>query len=636
MLQTVPSSSLALPPVIFTPGERRVFRRREKLTVSQWAERHRVITNGPITGKWRNDVTPYLTEPMDCWNLPWVREIILCFAPQTGKTQVGFNCLCYAIDQDPGPAMYIMPDEKVAKRIARRRILPMFTGSPRIAALMSPRNDDTTIAAVRFINGMDLMMAWATSAAELASESVRYVIFDEEDKFPGFAGQEADPIGLGRVRTNTYPHTKKILHMSTPTTSEGHITKALENEADEVREYEACCPVCGEHQIMKFDSIIFPEKVREPREIARRKLASYQCTACGMFWDDHLRDQAVRTGRWISPKPCADGRPAVIGFHLPSWYSPFVSLSNVAADFLRGQQGDHGKLMFFVTQHKAEAWKQVVIQIEESKILQARCDLPAQTVPDTAVALTCGIDVQKAGFWFVVRAWASDGTSWLIHYGYLPTWADVEHLLFETEYPQQDRSRTHRIWRAAIDTGGGRKDDDTSMTDETYFWLVRNSLGRGVAIWGTKGSSHAIPGRFKKGEALLKTRSGKKLPDWFHIVLIDTDAMKDSYHYGIEQAISAGPNALYLHRETANDYARQIQAEQKQKHPKTGAVEWVRVKKDNHLLDAELLSISVAQPQWIGGGVNLLGGRRPVNQVEAGKRENKTTPRVIKSSWMGR
>lgn len=31
---------------------------------------------------------------------------------------------CYAIDQDPAPAIYIMPDEKVAKRIARRSRKP--------------------------------------------------------------------------------------------------------------------------------------------------------------------------------------------------------------------------------------------------------------------------------------------------------------------------------------------------------------------------------------------------------------------------------------------------------------------------------------------------------------------------------
>ena len=38
--------------------------------------------------------------------------------------------------------------------------------------------------------------------------------------------------------------------------------------------------------------------------------------------------------------------------------------------------------------------------------LFAETDLPAQVVPQAAVALTAGIDNQKYGFWFAVRAWA--------------------------------------------------------------------------------------------------------------------------------------------------------------------------------------------------------------------------------------
>ena len=135
-----------LPKVIkFTDGERRAFQSRERdprtglpLTVSQWAERYRVVTGGPLPGRWRNSNAPYAAEPMDCWTVPSIREIYLCFAPQIVKTQIAFNCLAYAIDQDPGAAMYVMPDEKTAKRIARRRILPMIKASPRLASLLAP------------------------------------------------------------------------------------------------------------------------------------------------------------------------------------------------------------------------------------------------------------------------------------------------------------------------------------------------------------------------------------------------------------------------------------------------------------------------------------------------------------------
>jgi len=278
----------------------------------------------------------------------------------------------------------------------------------------------------------------------------------------------------------------------------------------------------------------------------------------------------------------------------------------MAANFLQAKD-NRETLQVFVNTALGETFKQVIVSGTEEGILKARCALPPQVVPETALILTCGIDVQKYGFWFCVRAWARDYTSWLIHYGFIATWEDVERLLFETQYPVDGNpSRTMRIGRVAVDTGGGGKTDDQSMTEETYWWLVRN-MGRGVPIWGTKGASHPIPGRFKKGPGLLKTPSGKPLPHWFSIITIDTARMKDSYHYAIEQAVKEMPRAAYLHSETGKDYALQIMAEEKRL-SKSGVFQWVKVKADNHLFDAEVLCMSVAHPDWMGGGVNLMRG----------------------------
>ncbi|MFH1033220.1 MAG: hypothetical protein V1806_01815, partial [Pseudomonadota bacterium] len=55
------------PAVALTAGEIEAWRRKEPLTVSQWAVRYRMVTDGPWKGNWRNDHTPYLIEPMDTW-----------------------------------------------------------------------------------------------------------------------------------------------------------------------------------------------------------------------------------------------------------------------------------------------------------------------------------------------------------------------------------------------------------------------------------------------------------------------------------------------------------------------------------------------------------------------------------------
>jgi phage terminase large subunit GpA-like protein len=570
-----------------------MFRRKERITTSPWAARHRVVTNGPMTGRWRNDVTPYLVGPMDTICEPSVRRIILMFAPQTGKTQVAFNFLCHMIDQDPGPAMYVGPDEKVTKRIARRRIIPTFRGTPRIAELLGDDVSDTTTLAVNFTNGMDFMMAWATSAAELSSESIKYLLRDEIDKFPDFSGKEADPLALSEIRTNAYPYTKKIIDLSTPADESGYIGRAIEQDADELRRYHAVCPLCGAPQVMHFGQFSWPGSCRDLREIVRRRLAEYQCETCGMFWDDHKRDLAVAKGFWQADAPVE--RPQVVAFHLPSYYSPFVSLSSVVAAYLRGLD-DPGKLMVFVTQHKAEVWKEAVISKKENAVLAYQTKLPSGVVPNGAIALTVGIDVQKNGFWFVVRAWADDLSSWLVQYGYMTTFADIETLLYRTRYPIEGRpDETMGIWHAGMDTGGGPTDDNVwTKTEEVYQWIRRQPPGR---VYGIKGSSHRQIGRIRVTQIDKLPRFNKPIPGGLELRLLDTDQFKKLIHWRMDRKEGETQRFL-LHAETGIDYARQLLAEELVK-DRRGKVHWKQIRRENHLLDCEVIAAACADSEWL-------------------------------------
>lgn len=578
--------------IIFTPGERRIFRPKERITTSQWASRHRVVTNGPMTGRWRNDVTPYLVGPMDTICEPFVRRIILQFAPQTGKTQVAFNFLCHMIDQDPGPAMYVGPDEKVTKRIARRRIIPMFKGTPRIAELLGPGVSDTTTLAVQFQNGMDFMMAWATSAAELSSESIRYLIRDEIDKFPDFSGKEADPLALSEIRTNAYPFTKKIIDLSTPADESGYIGKAINQEADELRRYHAVCPICGAGQVMHFGQFAWPKACHDSREIVRKRLAEYQCEACGMFWDDHKRDLAVRAGYWKAETPIE--RPQVVAFHLPSYYSPFISLSSVVAAYLRGLE-DPGKLMVFITQHKAEVWREAILPKKESAVMEHKTALPAGIVPKEALALTAGIDAQKDGFWFVVRAWAEDLSSWLIQYGYLVSFSDVESLLYQTRYPIEASAETMGIWRGAMDTGGGLTEDNVwTRTEELYQWIRQQPPGR---IYGTKGATHQQLQRIKISIIDKLPRSNKPIQGGLELRLLDTNQFKGLIHWRMERK-EGETQRFFVHADTEIDYAQQLLAEELCR-DRRGKHYWKKIRASNHLLDCECLAAACADSEWL-------------------------------------
>ena len=636
--------------VSFSEPERKVFRKHKRIPVSRWAERYRFVSMSVLPGRWKNEVTPYLAGIMDASWFPTVQEVVICKAPQVGGTEGVLNCLAYAIDIDPGAALCIYPDELTAKENSQDRIQPMIKGSPRLRGYMTGVDDDSSSLRIN-LQHMVIYMAWARSATRLANKPIRYLLFDEVDKYVDTAGKrETDPISLGKARTTTYRYSRKIWLLSTPTTETGNITKAL-GAVQALFDFWVRCPACGADQKMEFRQIKWP-RAAEPGPDGRihsedasviesGRLAWYECPHCLAPWNDYDRDAAVRAGGWRARsdgRPMKDAlrelRPVKIGFHIPSWLSTFVSLSEVAAAFLRGQ-GDINAFKDFHNKHLAEPWKLTVLAGDEAQILAARCPLPAQTVPEEALVVTAGVDVQKNGFWFVVKAWAATGTSWTIHYGFLATWTDVEKLIFETSYPVAETGRSLRIFRACVDTGGGEKFEDMTMTDETYLWILKHRGRGGVALWGTKGASSAMPGMLKLGAEILMTSRGKKLPAGLRVLSVDTTKAKDQFHYRLQ--LAAGPEtrelpgAAFLHAGVGADYTAQILAEEKRRDEK-GHEEWVNVhNRPNHLLDAEVLAAACVEMEFPGGGLRLIAdamkaqgqGRRVISAGINARREER-------------
>ncbi len=658
---TIPRTAPWLPPSLLeikaeqrfririSDPEKKVFRKHKKIPVSRWAERHRYVTMSVLPGKWRNDVTPYLAGIMDASFFPSVRTTIICKAPQVGGTEAILNCLGYAIDRDPGPALCIYPDEMTGRENSQDRIQPMIKHSPALRGYMTGLDDDSAMLKIS-LQHMPIYMAWARSAARLANKPIRYAFFDEVDKYPDTAGKrETDPISLGEARTITYRHNRKIWKISTPTIESGNIWKALTTEAQVIFDYWVKCPACGVMQKMSFGQIKWAHKTEpgpdgkchseDPETIEAEKLTWYECPHCLVGWNDYDRDIAVRHGEWRERIKKRDDQqdapacglslreyltqrhPVKIGFHIPSWLSRFVSLASPAAAFLRGQS-DINKFKDFYNKHLAEPWKLTVISKNEDQVLAARCDLGAQIVPERAIALTVGVDSQLSGNWFAVRAWADDLTNWLIHYGFLPTDEDLETLLYDTTYPVAGSDRRMRIFRACRDTGGTKKFEDMTMTAEIYFWLLKNRGRGGVALWGTKGSSSAMPGMLGLGNAIMSTPDGKKLPGVLRLIMVDTDKAKDQFHYRLQLAAKPEtrdlPGAAFEHADTGMDYVAQILAEQKQLNDK-GHEEWVNVhQRPNHLLDAELLAAACVEMEFPGGGLRVLAEMMRIAQSNSG------------------
>ena len=109
-----------------------MFRPPAQQTVSEWADANRVLVSESSAepGAWRTDRAPYQREIMDAFTPPGIWQIVIMASAQVGKSEIELNMMGCAIDNDPGPMLYIQPTDKVAEDYSKRRIAPMINACP--------------------------------------------------------------------------------------------------------------------------------------------------------------------------------------------------------------------------------------------------------------------------------------------------------------------------------------------------------------------------------------------------------------------------------------------------------------------------------------------------------------------------
>lgn len=562
----------------WTDGERRVWRKRRPSTPTSWNERHRVVTTGPRPGPWRKETVPYVPEVMDTLDLRHVERAVFCAPPQSGKSDASQGFLAKVADHAPGPAMVVLPDQNLTKRISGNRFIPMFQQSPRLAELQTGNPDDLAMLEVHLKNGFDLYLSWASSASMLAQISIQYLIREEIDKYVETCGKETDPLYLSFVRTNAYRNKRKIMDISTVTLEDGPIWTAL-NSCEEIRDYWAACPCCGTIQVMRWEQICWPEGETDPERIKNHNLAWYECSSCHEHWDDYRRDQAVRAGCWV-PRVRRD-KPGSVGFYLPgAWYSPFVSISECAAAYIKAKPVRDGKVrdrrawINFLNQYANLPYKEEEGELPDWEKLRQRAENYGPRVPMSAGVLTAFADVQDDRIEAEVIAWGIDETSWTLDRHIIPgipsspmVWRALDEYLCRRW--RHESGVDLRIAAAGVDTGG-------HYTKQAYDFVRKKYHRR---VYGTKGASQP-----NKPLVSRPTRSNLgKIP----LFIVGTDTAKETLFSRL-QLDKGEPGFIHFPAKYDEEYYKQLISEK----PKLRFVaggrtvrEWVKIRERNETLD---------------------------------------------------
>lgn len=539
------------------------FKPPERLTVSQWADKYRILSekDSAAPGLWKTERTPYLKEPMNAFNDKNIKDISFVAGTQLGKTVMEQNMIGFAIAQDPGPMLIVYPTDKLAEFTSENRLQPMFELSPNLQEKFN-KNESQRLE-LQFTN-MYIALVGANSPSNLASRPARYIFFDEIDKFPKWSGNEASPMALAEERTKTFWN-KKIVKVSSPTLKSGAIWQSWEN-ADAQYKFYVHCPHCGEYQVLEFGQVKWSESLPVQQV---RYAAYYECKHCKQRIDDRHKMQMLREGQWrMIHKP--QGRIKSVAYHLNSIYSPWVTFGEVAEKFLSSKDTPE-ELMNFINSWLAEPWVDKANRMQSDVVMEKQLNYEQGQVPQQAQILTMGIDVQLDHFWWGVRAWGPNLTSYLIDYGRAETWAELENIL-ERNYADVN-GEIRNVNLACIDSGYN--------SDEVYQFCARH-IGRCVP---TKGASRKMTSRYNISVLDKGITSGMRL------YVFDSGQFKDF----IKGRLSIAPGdkgSWNVYKGIDRRYCDQVCAEQKVEHKdKKGKItlEWEKISShaQNHMLDVE-------------------------------------------------
>ena len=521
-----------------------------ELTVDEWADRHRVLSSKASSepGPWRTSRTPYLREPMQCLSVTSpVQRVVMQFGAQLGKTETGANWLGYIVHHAPGPLLAVQPTVDMAKRLSKQRLESLISETPCLRELIAPprsRDSGNTMFSKEFPGGI-MILTGANSATGLRSSPCRYIFLDEVDAFPSDVDGEGDPVTLAERRSTTFSR-RKILMTSTPTVRD---LSRIETEyvLSDQRRFFVPCPCCGEMQWLQWGQMKWDNN--EP------KSARYECSKCGERFDERHKTEMLSLGEWRPTAPGDGGKTA--GFHLSSLYSPlgWKSWAEIVEDFLKAK-GDAPRLKTWVNTTLAETWEEDYASKVGAETLMERLEFyePRQ-VPERAVIVTAGVDVQDNRLAVSVWAWGRDEEGWLVDHQEIhgdparpELWKQLDQLLL-APFPHEVGSPL-KPDVIAIDSGG-------HFTSEVYQY-ARERRDHGVIA--IKGQSQRGKPPIGKATKVDINWRGRALKNGAEVFPVGSDTVKTTL-FGRLRHNDPGPGYLHFHARLDLEYFQQLTAE---------------------------------------------------------------------------
>ena len=394
----------------------------------KWCEDHIVVDNtSPFPGKWRSDTSPWVREMMEVFADNRVNDIAVQCSAQSSKTQTVINLACWAISEDPGPAMWVMANKDDVKDFVRDRFSPTVNECQPAA--------ETIIVEERLefvFQSCPLYFVGAGSPSRLQSKPIRWLFLDEVRNYPKGA------LDTVLKRTRSFWNTRRLI-ISTADTENDTVDRAF--KAGDQRVLHFPCPKCSQLQPLKMEQLKWDttEQTKPGGAWNFDELAPtirYECAACGHAIKDTPaeRKALARSAKYVRMNPSAPRHR--VSFHWNALVPPWVSWRSVVEEFLTARRaardGDLSPLKTFVNETLGEPWKDQLGEIEDFDFLLARkADYDFGDEWSEELVRFMSADRQAFGgehYWYVIRAFGRFGHSRLIAYGRCNSTLELEEI----------------------------------------------------------------------------------------------------------------------------------------------------------------------------------------------------------------
>lgn len=546
------------------------------------AERERVVApkSSSRPGHWRNNVTPYLVDIMDCYNDPFVEVIVVMKAARMGVTEVINNIHLYTVKIDPCSNLYVQQTIQEGQKYSKKIYQPLvdYTPAMKAAVYESKAHDKNNTILEKSWPGGALTITGANTATGFRMIFVKNVYLDDVDGFEADVSGEGDPVSLAMMRCETHPD-KKIYVVSSPTIKGFSRIEAIFNLSDK-RHYYIPCAFCGELQFLKFKQLKWPNR--------RPDQAIYECEICAAGIKNYQKQEMLINGKWRAHSEFTN----TAGFFLPIFYSPFVTWPRVVEKWLKAKDDGREALKVFVNTFLAETFDEEGGEGVNYHELFNRRENYGPKVPKQAAVLTFGADIQGGKNGRIeceVVAWGIGRESWsmeqVVFHGD-PTipggvWDDFDSFL-QKIYEHECGAKLNII-SGFIDSG--------FATQQVYEFCKTRTHRR---IYASKGSS-------QPSKPLVGRPTIHKLAK-IRLFPIGTDTAKDLVYGWLkqkkpEQSTEETPIPGYCHFpiQYDNEYFEQLTAEKVvTKYSKGHPIrQWVLpAGKKNEVLDCRILALA--------------------------------------------